>query len=573
MKLRKASHAEVTRSSSVDEDLPTPMSMENDKSECTGLPDSPEVKHPSTAGALATARPPAEQTFPEMEADERQPPSYAGSGLISNVDGQGGNVQRSLLSGGTYALANAAQRALAFILLPLYTTVLSSSEYGRLGLLLTLQAGTVVIFSAGMENGMIRQFFQLEGDPTAQRRFVITTWNFLAVASLGLAAVVALLLFAFIPSTPAFNPSEGALAVIGAATFVGATVVPLTVLRIEQRLKDYMTLTAVTGISSSVLAILFVVVLRLGVSGWIGAVLLANAVTLIAGLFIIPWGRVGTSDREGLRAALKLGIPLVPHGAAGWSLQLADRIILASLVTVSSLGVYTLAANLSLPALVLLQGLNLGFLPSYARTRNRAHAVLELRNTVSLQVVLTLLVGCLVALLGPPVVSLLSNAYAGATSSVPWIVLGYVFLGIYMIPMNFISMVVGRTTFVWTLTLTAAAINIGTIYLLVPRYGIVGAAEASAIGYFALLVLVAAYAWAIKIKAPIDWGKIVPMTVVAAATFILGVTILPGEGLVGLLARTALLMTLPFTLALSGGISPAEMLAQGRRIQVRLRPS
>jgi O-antigen/teichoic acid export membrane protein len=141
-----------------------------------------------------------------------------------------------------------------------------------------------------------------------------------------------------------------------------------------------------------------------------------------------------------------------------------------------------------------------------------------------------------------------------------------------MIPMNFISMVVGRTTFVWTLTLTAALANVGTIYLLVPNYGILGAAGASAIGYFVLLLLVSTYAWIIKINAPIDWRRIVPMTVDAAVTFVVGVTVLPGEGLTGLFARTALILTLPLTLALSAGISPAEMLAQSRRLRARLRP-
>jgi O-antigen/teichoic acid export membrane protein len=505
------------------------------------------------------------------QASTLEPERPPGNG--ERTDEQGSTVQRSLVSGGTYALANAAQRALAFVLLPVYTAVLSSAEYGRLGLLLTLQAGAVVVFTAGMENGLIRQFFQIEGDPEAQRRFVVTAWNFLAVASLALAAAIALLLLAFAPHTPAFDPAEGALAVIGAATFVGATVVPLTVLRIEQRLRDYMVLITVTGISTSVLSILFVVVLRFGVAGWIGAVLLANALTLIAAIFIIPWGRISSADRDGLRASLKIGLPLVPHAAAGWSLQLADRIILASLVSVSSLGVYTLAANLSLPTLVLLQGLNLGFLPSYARTRNQADAVRQLRNTISLQIVLTLMVGCLVALLAPPVVSLLSNAYAGAASSVSWIVLGYVFLGIYLVPMNFISMVVGRTTFVWIFTFIAAATNIWTIYLLVPKYGILGAAEASAIGYLVLVILISAYAKAIRINATIDWKRVVPMTVDAMVTYAIGTALLPASGLAALALRALLLVTLPFTLALAAGIGPTEMIGYGRQLRARISAS
>jgi O-antigen/teichoic acid export membrane protein len=483
------------------------------------------------------------------------------------------STRRSLISGSTYALANAAQRALVFLLLPLYTTVLSSAEYGRLGLLLTLQTGAVVVLTAGMDNGVIREYFQREGDPQAQRQFILTSWNFLIWSSLGIAGLVAVVLIAFSPSSPVFHPAEGALAVGVAAVFVGATVVPLTVLRAEQRLKDYLILTAVAGISNTILALLFVVVLRLGVSGWLAASLIANGMTLAAGFIVVPWGRTTRPDQRGLRAALKLGLPLVPHAASGWSLQLADRIILASLVSVSSLGVYTLGANLSLPALVLLQGLNMGFLPSYARSHVNPEAVEDLRNSVTLQIILTLLIGCSLSLLGPPIVGLLASAYAGAGVLVPWIVLGYVFLGLYFIPMNVISMVVGRTSFVWVMTLTAALTNIGSIYLLVPSHGILGAAVASAIGYLVLLVLVSLYARRFDVRASIDWKKILPMTCAVGATFAVGAICLPSTGAGGLATRLALLLTLPLTLALAGGVRPNGALEQARQIRSRMRAS
>jgi O-antigen/teichoic acid export membrane protein len=420
-----------------------------------------------------------------------------------------------------------------------------------------------------MDNGVMRQFFQLEGDPAAQRRFVLTAWNFLVVASLAIAAAVSALLLAFGPSSPAFHPAEGALAVFGAAVFVGATVVPLTVLRAEQRLKDYLALTAVVSVSATALTLLFVVGFRLGVTGWLIASLLANGLSLLAGLVVIPWRRTPTYDRTRLLAALKLGLPLVPHAASGWSLQLADRIILATLVTIGSLGVYTLAANLSLPVLVVLQGLNLGFLPSYAKAQSNPEAIQELRHAISLQVGLTLVSGCALALLGPPAVSFLSNGYAAAADLVPWIVLGYVFLGLYFIPMNVISMVVGRTTFVWVFTFTAAAVNIGAIYLLVPYDGILGAAEASALGYLALLVLISLFARTSPVRANIDWRRVVPMIGVVGGTFAVGAIFLPSSGVTGLLTRLVLFLTLPITMALAVGLTPSDTWARFRKIRPR----
>src|SRR3954447_12606403 len=79
---------------------------------------------------------------------------------------------RSLLSAATYAIAAAGQRALTFLLLPLYTAALSTAEYGRLSLLLTIVGGVTVLLAGGFEYSINKRFFELHEDPVAQRRFV-----------------------------------------------------------------------------------------------------------------------------------------------------------------------------------------------------------------------------------------------------------------------------------------------------------------------------------------------------------------------------------------------------------------
>jgi O-antigen/teichoic acid export membrane protein len=122
-------------------------------------------------------------------------------------------------------------------------------------------------------------------------------------------------------------------------------------------------------------------------------------------------------------------------------------------------------------------------------------------------------------------------------------------------------------------TMSAAAINIGTIYLLVPYEGILGAAEASAAGYFALLVLISIYGRTIKIGASIAWRQLVPMSIAASVTFVIGVVLLPGTGITGIASRGALLMTLPLTLPLSAGVSPSDLLALRQKLGRRVRPT
>ncbi len=451
-------------------------------------------------------------------------------------------AQRSLVSGGAFAVGNAAQRVFAFLLLPAYTAVLSPGEYGRLGLLITIQGGLNVALSTGMEVAVFRHYFSLEGQTQAQQRFIASAWKSLIVAAPCIAVAVASLMILVIPSSAVFRPEEAAVAVLGAAVLVAATAVPLTVLRAEQRLKHYITLTLVAGASTALLTVLFVIVLRRGVIGYFVATLLANGLTFTVALYIVPWTRAERFDFAGMRRTLAVALPLVPHTLSHWSLILLDRALLAVLIAASALGVYTLASNLALPALVLVLSLNQGFMPSYARAQAGPDAVKQLRSSITAQVLLVFIICLAVALLAPIAVDIMTPGYARAATLVPWLVLGYLFLGLYYVPMNAISLVVGRTTFVWIFSAFSAAVNLGLIYIFVPRSGLIAAAIASPAAYLVLLVSITVYALTLPVRLSIDWLRILGAAVLFGAAYVIGAGLTPDHGVTGLFARFALIL-------------------------------
>jgi O-antigen/teichoic acid export membrane protein len=476
------------------------------------------------------------------------------------------DTRRSLVSGGAFALGNAAQRVFAFLLLPLYTAALSPAEFGRLGLLITIQAGVTVALSAGMETGVFRHYFHLEGNSSAQQRFVTSAWKSLLIAAPAVAAIVAMLLVLLAPSSAVFRPKEAAIAVLGAAILVAATIVPLTILRAEQRLKDYITITLVAGISTAILTVLAVVILRLGVVGYFIAILIANSVTLAASIYILPWRRREGFDRVGMRSTLAIALPLIPHTLSHWSLVLMDRAMLAVLVVPSALGVYTLASNLALPALILVLSLTQGFMPSYARAQAGSQAVRELRDTITAQVLLVFFIGCATALLAPIAVYIMAPSYAGAAPLVPWLALGYVFLGIYYVPMNAISLIVGRTTFVWVITVFAAAVNLGLIYIFVVEDGLLVAAIASAAGYLLLLVLITIYAIRLGVRLSIDWRRIFGGVILFGLLYTIGASLTPDHGVAGLLERSVILVISIVAVARMSGLHISTAVSRIRRI-------
>jgi O-antigen/teichoic acid export membrane protein len=467
-------------------------------------------------------------------------------------------------------LANAAQRTFVFLLLPIYTAVLSPAEYGRLGLLITIQSGISVALAGGMEAGVFRHFFHLEGNPEAQRRFVASAWQSLMIGAPSVAAVVAGLLVLFVPTSTVFRPNEAALAVLVAATLVTATIVPMNVLRAEQRLKDYITLTLVAGGSTAVLTVLSVVLLRLGVTGWLAASLIASGLTLAAAIYIVPWTRADRFDRDGMRSTLSVAVPMIPHSLSHWSLVLLDRGILAILVAPAALGIYTLAANLALPALILILSLNQGFMPSYARAQAGSRAIGELRNSITAQVFLVLFIGCALALLAPLAVEIMAPSYSPAAELVPWLVLGYVFLGFYYVPMNAISLIVGRTTFIWVLTVSAAMVNLGLIYILVPSYGVLAAAIASAVGYLVLSVLITLYALKLAIQLSIDWPRVLMGVALFSIAYVIGAALGPNHGPLGFVWRSSILL---LSVAIVGRMSGLRVSTVASRIREFLQPA
>ena len=141
---------------------------------------------------------------------------------------------------------------------------------------------------------------------------------------------------------------------------------------------------------------------------------------------------------------------MLPHTLSHWALQLADRLVIAGLVSATSLGVYTLAATIATPLQLLVVSLNQGFMPTYARSGTKSGSVSELRRIVLFQITAVTALTLAGALLGGPVADILAPpSYGGASTLIPWIVLGYGFLGLYVIPMNGATLGAGRTRRVW----------------------------------------------------------------------------------------------------------------------------
>ncbi len=389
------------------------------------------------------------------------------------------------------------QRLFTFALLPLYAAVLSPGDYGHLSVILAVATLVSVAFTMGVDTAIVRNWFLLE-TRTDERAVWLGSVGLLTILGPASGAIliagVLLITGGPILGTPV---SWMILGIAGAATGVTALTLPLALLRAQERLGAFVRLNAAFAIANTVATVLLVVVLRLGVPGWLFGTLAAYLVTLVVAVRILPWPRVNrrTFSLAPIADALKFGIPLLPHLVSHWVLQLADRAVLVGLVSASALGEYTLASNLALVVLVAAAGFGQSSMPSFARVASADKAYSELRPLVSQVVAVICALGLAAGLLLPGAIRLLlPAAYAPAAHLIVWLVVGFTCAGLYQIPMNAISLLTGRTRWVWVMSGSAGALNIALLYIFVPSGGVLAAAQATAVAYGVLLLLTGLYA-------------------------------------------------------------------------------
>lgn len=415
----------------------------------------------------------------------------------------------ALRSGLVYTLVSAAPRAVAFALLPVFTRVLTPSQYGQLSIAISVTTVAAILFGLGLDTALFRNFFLLDQDLPARERFVSTTWTFLLIAPWAIALVLGAIFAPILDVGRVLSPDQLLLALLAAVISVGSVTVPMVVLRAENRFRDYIAVTATNMIVSTSLSLVFVVWIRGGVLAYLGSIVIGNAATLVVSFRLIPYSRPKPFDWVVLRDTLSLSLPLVPHFLALWALQLADRFLVGAILGTAAAGLYSVASNLSLPMFIIVIGFGQAFMPAYARASKAEDARDSLRLTIASQVaVMSALCLACAALVPAAIHFLTSSQYSSAAGLAPWLVLGYGFQGFYSIPMNGITLTHGNTKGVAVISWTGAATNIGLIVWLAPKYGLEAVAIASAVGYAALLIGVSLFAVYRKAGLPYPWPRI-----------------------------------------------------------------
>ncbi|MCU0249226.1 MAG: polysaccharide biosynthesis C-terminal domain-containing protein [Vicinamibacterales bacterium] len=487
-------------------------------------------------------------------------------------------IQQLLRHLAIYGLGDAAPALVSFLLLRVYTNYLTTADYGVIGLLLTVEAVTRVLFRWGTDGAFMRLFYDCRDDGERQR--LTSTLLLFLTATNGALLVLG---FAATPRIGRYlfegHAYDGLIRLVIFNTFLTTFhFFPNSLLRIREQSGTFALLTSAKSIATIVVRLLLVVPLRWGVAGVVLAdTFVTVAFTIIMAFWVLPLLRPVFSRRV-LREALRFGLPRVPHALAHQVIAVSDRYLMAAFLTLGEIGLYGVGSSFGQALKMFLNGFEFAWAPFYYGAMDRSDAkLLYSRLGTYLFAAVVLLAAGLSAVATDLVRLMTAPEFHRAAIVIPWTAMGVVAQACYQVAALGLN-VTKRTKYFPISTGAAAAFSIGANLLLIPRYGLLGAAWANAASYTVLTLTIG---WFSYREYPIryEWRRLGLVAAAGLASYAAARWLVPTwpSPLLGLLVRGGMVAVMfPALLWVTGFVEPAEWrrlaaLKQSLRGTIRLR--
>lgn len=243
---------------------------------------------------------------------------------------------------GIFAVSNLSSKLLVFLMLPLYTNVLTTTEYGQVDLVVSVVSLMLPFATLGMHEAALRFVMDKDYD----QKFVFTT----SVTLLAIGLIALGMLY------PLFAISH---LVGNLVAFVYIISIPnyyYTLLSAFARGVDKVFHTGVAGVLASLVLVISnvmgLLVFRAGMVGYLLSYALSYMVAgmyllIVAGLYrYFSINCLTKSNIQLVWTMLKYSIPLIPNRIAWWFNNTANRYVINLIMGPSSVGIYSAAIKI-----------------------------------------------------------------------------------------------------------------------------------------------------------------------------------------------------------------------------------
>ena len=451
-----------------------------------------------------------------------------------------------------YGLGDLLNKAIAFVLLPVYTHYLQPREYGVLEMLDLTMYIISLFLVLGIPHAIVR--FYHEQKDEAGRNLIVSSG---LVASLFISVLALIPLLPLSPAISGWVMKSPQFAQLFALVFITMSFnlvgeVAMIHFRVREMPVWFISFSTARLLLSLTGNIVFLVFLKRGVEGVIWGGLIASVLincTLVGYLI----RKVGLKfSWEVFHPMVRFGAPLIGSALGMYLINFGDRFALQRLMTLGDVGIYSLAYKFGmLPNFLLLTPFQALWGPKQFQIAREPDAPSIFSRVFNYFWFLMMFLGLGLCVLIHDVIRIIADpAYLDSARYVPLLVLSYLCYGAYWF-LQFGVMYARKTSFVAINTLVMALLNVGLNFLLIPRMGIFGACLATFISIFLMMGVIYFLSQA-HYAISFAFGKLAAMTAVAAGLYLLAEHVNPANLALSIAVKTLIALCYPPLLILLG---------------------
>ncbi len=462
-----------------------------------------------------------------------------------------------------YGISTIFGRFLGFLLVPFYTNVFSTSEYGLYAYLYSVIAFLNIVYIYGMDAAYLK-YSSLEQENNNSDIFS-TPFLFVAFTSV----VISFIVFSFkhqvnnwlgIPSGYSYLLIY-MLAIILLDTLA---LIPFASLRIERKASKFATIKILNISINLTLNLLLILYYKMGIEAIFISNIAASAFSLIVLIPDILKKLKIKVNTARLKQMLKFGLPYLPASIAAMIVQMIDVPILRYLTNDSTVGIYRANYKLGIFMLLFVSMFQYAWQPFFLNTAKDKNAKEIFSKVLTLFVLVATLIWVVISLFINDLAkieflngkTLIGKDYLVGIYIVPVVLFAYIFHGMY-VNFNAGLYIEEKTKYFPYVTAAGATINIIVNFLLIPVWGIMGAALATLASYLTMAILM--YFVSNKFyKVKYEFGRVIPNLIVTAFVLI-AYYYLYNLGYLTILLKFGLLVGFFFALILTGVLKKSEI--------------
>ncbi len=393
------------------------------------------------------------------------------------------NSTKAVKSGFWYVLSNVLIRAVGIITAPIYTRLLTPAETGYANSfnsyvsIITVVTCLCLIYSVGRAKLDFKDEFD-------------EYMSSIQTLSSGFGLIVMILVMFFCPADGFLKFPRLVIFIMFAYLAVYPSIDYMQYrYRFEYKYKENIAISIIITVATLglTLALLFINPADRGFMKILGTVIPSAAVALWCYINLLRRGKT-LYKKEYWIYALKIGIPMIPHGLALILLSRIDVTMIQNICGDSDTGLYTSGYTIGTLLMFITNAVSQAWLPWFNEQMYE-----ENREAIREKNKLLMFYGCVMTLFfvaaAPEAVKILFHRnYWDSMWVVPPVALGTLCQYFYTNYVN-LELYTKKTALIAGNSVIAAIINIGLNAYYIPRYGYIAAAYTTLAGYFALMIL------------------------------------------------------------------------------------